>query len=511
MKRVVLIATVLLAAVSQICAQKSYYSKVDGVVGGETLKTALHSLIKDMTPVEYGSGNNSTWWAFYLTDVVPGTDNQVADMYSADVRYFGERGSSVEGMNIEHCVAKSWWGGGKVNAYYDLHHLNPSDETANSRKNNYPLAELTSVSWTNGVSSVGKAIIAGTSQNAYEPADEYKGDFARAYMYIFTCYQNLTWKYTWMVYENSAYPTLKPWAAELLMKWHREDPVSEKEVARNNAVYDIQGNRNPFIDYPRIAEFVWGDSVKSTFKLYGDVEDGSGNQTGKVSGSGSGDGSGSEEGGDDTTDDDSKFTTDKFLLVTDADDLTIGDTIILVCENVAMSTNQKSNNRGCASVEISGNEVKSIAEDVQKIALERGSVSGTFAFNVGGGYLYAASSSSNYLRTRDAIDDNASWRVVIDAEGAAEIAAQGDNTRNLLQYNSSADLFACYKSGQKSVNIYAKAPNSTSVAVVASLQGLVDVYNVNGICVRRAVKASVALEGLPTGMYVVGKEKRFVK
>ena len=246
-----------------VLAQADYYKSVDGVNGGATLKTALYELIKNHKKISYGSGESSTWGAFYTTDaVVENGKRRVLDMYSAEKRYFGSKGSAVSGMNIEHSVAKSWWGGTQNNAYCDLHHLNPSDQNANSRKSNYPLGELTSVSWDNGVTFVGKANIDGKSnQNAYEPCDEYKGDFARVFMYMFTCYQNLTWEYTWMNYEKSTYPTLKPWAVELLLKWHKQDPVSEKEVNRNNAVYAVQGNRNPFVDYPQLADYVWGDSI----------------------------------------------------------------------------------------------------------------------------------------------------------------------------------------------------------------------------------------------------------
>ncbi|MBO7239105.1 MAG: endonuclease [Bacteroidaceae bacterium] len=259
-------------------AQKEYYTPVDGVKGGSTLKTALHELIKNHKVISYGSGESSTWGAFYTTDaVVENGQRRVLDMYSNEKRYFGNKGSAVSGMNIEHSVAKSWWGGNKNNAYCDIHHLNPSDQNANSRKSNYPLGELTSVSWDNGVTFVGKANIDGSSMNAYEPCDEYKGDFARVFMYMFTCYQDLTWEYTWMNYEKSTYPTLKPWAVELLLKWHKQDPVSTKEVNRNNAVYEVQGNRNPFIDYPQLADYVWGDSINYVFHLTGEVEEGTGN------------------------------------------------------------------------------------------------------------------------------------------------------------------------------------------------------------------------------------------
>ena len=330
--------------------QKSYYTSVDGVKGGATLKTALYNLIKEHKKISYGSGSEKTWGAFYTTDaVVEDGRRRVLDMYSNEKRYFGEKGESVSGMNIEHSVAKSWWGGTENNAYCDLHHLNPSDAAANNRKSNYPLSELTSVSWENGVTFVGKATIEGKSENAYEPCDEYKGDFARVFMYMFTCYQDLTWEYTWMNYEKSTYPTLKPWAVELLLKWHKQDPVSKKEVDRNNAVYAVQGNRNPFIDYPQLAHYVWGDSVNYTFRLVGDVEDGSGNVGGNVGGntggnedeSGDEGNTGGDEGGngdDNTGDDDDNGNTGTvtppvngaYYLVTDASTLAAGDRLLIV-------------------------------------------------------------------------------------------------------------------------------------------------------------------------------------
>jgi len=63
--------------------------------------------------------------------------------------------------------------------------------------------------------------------------------------------------------QNNTYPTLKPYAVDLLIKWHRDDPVSEKEINRNNEVYRVQGNRNPFVDFPELAEHIWGN-LKNT-------------------------------------------------------------------------------------------------------------------------------------------------------------------------------------------------------------------------------------------------------
>ena len=508
MRKFFIIAMLLVASLS-LSAQQSYYSTIEGVKGGETLKNALHKLIDKKSTVDYGSGTTRTWGAFYTTDFIMEDDKRrVADMYSDVKRYFGTKGKSVDGMNIEHSVAKSWWGGTENDAYRDLHHLNPSDQEANNRKSNYPMAKLSSVTWTNGIMNVGKASIAGTSQNAFEPADQYKGDFARTYMYMFTCYQTFTWKYTWMVYEKSTYPTIKPWAVDLLLKWHHEDPVNQKEIERNNAVYAIQGNRNPFVDYPRLADFVWGDSVDYDFHLYGNVEDGSGNQSGSSTG-----GSDGSDGEDSGATGGSGLSATKFALVESNSSLSVGDTIIIVCGNFALSTDQRANNRGITTVEVSGSEVVSIAGDVQKIVLGKGTASATFALNVGDGYLYAASSSSNYLRTQGNVDANASWKITIADGGAADIVAQGCNTRNLLRYNPSAKIFSCYKSGQNKVSIYAKRASSvTKVDTVKnSANRRVNVYNQGGKLLRSNVPFARAFYGLPRGVYVVDNEKYYIK
>ena len=663
-------------------AQAEYYTSIDGTKGGAALKTALYNLIKNHQQISYGSGTSSTWGAFYTTDaVIENGQRRVLDMYSNEKRYFGDKGSAVSGMNIEHSVAKSWWGGGNNNAYCDLHHLNPSDQNANSRKSNYPLGELTSVSWDNGVTFVGKANIDGSSQNAYEPCDEYKGDFARTFMYMFTCYQDLTWEYTWMNYENSTYPTLKPWAVELLLKWHKQDPVSEKEVNRNNAVYAVQGNRNPYIDYPQLADYVWGDSINYTFRLNGDVEGGTGDdkpetdipdgynlklfedfeeapyqfkpiecdfpwhfeyQCGEVTSyddndvandaeswlvsdpmdftkdnnakitfdyviryctadkvkdynqllisrdftgniadatwevidfnavqntsdwtktstgeiaipdtymgdksvviafkyigtsaqagtfevdnvkviaaEGTNDGNTGNEGNGDEDDENEdtignggNFTDGSFTLVTDAALLTAGDSIVIAYENFAMGASA-GNYRYKTDIMVSNGRITYFAEDVQKIVIENGVVEGTFAFNVGDGYLAATSTSKNYVATAETLDANGSWRIAIEGEALAVITAQGDKTRNILQYNTSSPRFSCYTGTQKSVNIYAKSPVTTGIgSIVPESDNVVDVYSPAGVCIRRQVEAEKALEGLAKGIYIVGSRKILVK
>lgn len=176
-------------------------------------------------------------------------------------------------MNIEHSVANSWWGKTKNDAYKDIVHLNPADATANNRKSNYPLSEVENISWTNGVTTVGtpKSGQGGGAGNVYEPCDEYKGDFARVFMYIFTIYNDISWKTTttnWM-YDTSNPLMFQPWAQTLLLRWHANDPVSDKETSRNDGVYSQQNNRNPYIDLPHLAAHIWGDKNTEPFHVNG--------------------------------------------------------------------------------------------------------------------------------------------------------------------------------------------------------------------------------------------------
>ena len=148
----------------------------------------------------------------------------------------------------------------------------------------------------------------------------------------------------------------------------------------------------------------------------------------------------------------------QFELVTDASTLVNGQQIIIVSNNMALSTNQKSNNRGATKITIADGGIVP-SDDVQIITL--GKDNDLYTFNVGDGYLYAASSTSNYLRTQTTLDDNGKATISIVSSGVATIKFQGTNTRNLLKYNSTDKLFSCYASGQQDVQIYALPAQST--------------------------------------------------
>ena len=127
----------------------------------------------------------------------------------------------------------------------------------NGKRSNYPYGKVGQVSWTsqNG-SKLGSSASSGYTGTVFEPINEYKGDFARSYFYMSVRY------YT----EDSGWPgsaattgsQLKAWELAQLKQWSSQDPVSTKEINRNNAIYQIQDNRNPFIDHPEYVSAIWG-------------------------------------------------------------------------------------------------------------------------------------------------------------------------------------------------------------------------------------------------------------
>ena len=243
-----------------------YYNAIDGTKDSE-LKDSLRQIIRPHTAIPYGSGAGSTWGVFYYSD--QDDEGYCMDMYCDSWKKFTSVGAVVSGCNIEHSFAKSWWGGSKNDAYKDCYHLNPSNSTANSARSNYPLGvptkDLKDQSVT-GSLTVGRATYEGETFWVFEPKDEYKGDFARAYFYMATCYgDELTWRLdnkdvgSKYAMRNDSYLEFRDWEIEVLLTWHRQDPVSEKETKRMDAVSDFQHNRNPYIDYPELAEYIWGN------------------------------------------------------------------------------------------------------------------------------------------------------------------------------------------------------------------------------------------------------------
>lgn len=246
-----------------ICPMPGDYYKPAQGQKDSALKSQLGGIIFCGVRYKYGSGNHKTWDGFFYTDRDTNT-NQVLDMYSNNVRYFNPETptASVAEFDIEHMLPKSWWGGTVNEAYCDLYHLVPGDYSANRSKSNHAPGIPGDTTFWNGSFATGSGAAYGL-QKVFCPADEYKGDFARAYFYIATCYgDSLKWVESGepgAAMTNKSWQEFQPWLRDLLLEWHRMDPVSTKEKTRAIEVNKIQGNRNPFIDYPDLAEFIWGN------------------------------------------------------------------------------------------------------------------------------------------------------------------------------------------------------------------------------------------------------------
>lgn len=282
MKRLTLILCLALTAIAINAAgpngSGTYYKNADGKKGA-ALKTALCAIIYNRTELTY----NDLWTAYKTTDVR--ADGYIWDMYSNATNY--EPGGTAQGANFssegdsynrEHSFPKSWFGGqnNTMPMYTDLHHLYPVDGYINNRRSNYPFGETNGEKYksANNFSKLGACTYPGYTGTVFEPADEYKGDFARTYFYMVTCYEEklADWVTNFAattevedVLDGQAYPGLTTWQLNMLLEWARQDPVSEKEVNRNNAVYGIQRNRNPFIDYPGLEEYIWGTKTNEAF------------------------------------------------------------------------------------------------------------------------------------------------------------------------------------------------------------------------------------------------------
>ena len=494
-----------------------YYKKADGKTG-EALKTAMCGIIYNRTEKSY----DYLWTAFKTTDVR--SDGKIWDMYSNITNYTPvTSGSSYskEGdcYNREHSWPQSWFNS-NTPMYTDLHHIYPTDGFVNGKRSNYPFGETNGDEYksTNNFSKLGTCTYPGYTGTVFEPADEYKGDFARTYFYMVTCYEEKL--ADWYAgnadgiratIDGSTYPGLQEWQLNMLMEWAKNDPVSEKETARNEAVYAIQKNRNPFIDYPGLQEYIWGICINDVFD-YDDyvtpvykqnvtmafnpteatatigedfteptltttpanlnVTYSSSDQTvatidvatGEVTPVAAGTtvitatfaGDNSYNSGSasytltvsEATTPDPVVGSGTYALVTDASTLAAGDKILIAYVNgttkYVLSTTQNSNNRAATNdVTLNADGTLTPGDAAQVITLEKDG--SNYLFNVGNGYLYAASSKSNWLRTEETANDDAKATISI-SYGDASITFQGTNTRNVIRYNpnNNSPIFSCY-------------------------------------------------------------------
>ena len=273
-ERIYLIALVLGLFIGQakanvITGQASiptnYYNAVDGKTNADNILNALNGIIKDHTVIAYKSLEPY----YEQTDFYADT---LWDMYStcrftmADANR--PQSAVCDGWNKEHVCCQSWLGSGPMVS--DLYNVYPTDARVNNLRSNYAYGEVSGANGTgiskntgnHAMGKIGSNTFAGYSGKVFEPHDNYKGDFARTFMYMVARYRDNSINADYGSAMFKANKTdFTEYAKNLLMKWHRADPVSQKEIDRNQAVYGIQHNRNPFIDYPELAEYIWGDKV----------------------------------------------------------------------------------------------------------------------------------------------------------------------------------------------------------------------------------------------------------
>lgn len=257
----------------------NYYNAAVGYTEA-ALKTKLFTIVGSHTERSYAN----LWTDFQTTD--KRADGKVWDIYSNTTNYtFGTNqcgNYSAEGdcYNREHSFPKSWFNDATP-MYTDLYHLYPSDGYVNGKRSNFPFGEVGTVTYSsrNNYCRLGTSSFAGYTGTVFEPADEYKGDFARTYFYMVTAYESVV--NTWNTSNTNAsphldgtkYPALNAWSVNLFLKWNAQDPVSTKETNRNNAVYGIQKNRNPFIDHPELAEYIWGNKKGTPWSLTAGIDE----------------------------------------------------------------------------------------------------------------------------------------------------------------------------------------------------------------------------------------------
>lgn len=270
-------------------APSGYYSSATGT--DYTLKTQLKNIITN-GHVDQGYGALYSAYETSDTDIFYENDNSVLDMYSENPngsdsynyqhnnRNCGNYNSENDCYNREHIFPQGFFNSGNP-MRTDIHHVVPSDGYVNGRRSNYPFGEVSSASWTskNG-SKLGSNTFGNYSGTVFEPIDEFKGDIARMLFYFATRYEDEVTSSSWDSHTVNNNPlngtnnqVYEDWYLKLLYKWHTDDPVSQREIVRNNEAYKFQGNRNPFIDNPSYVAQIWGSVLSvDTFSLLNDVK-----------------------------------------------------------------------------------------------------------------------------------------------------------------------------------------------------------------------------------------------
>ena len=249
-----------------------YYNSATGT--GYTLKTQLHNIIDNHSIASY-----SSLWNYY-DDTDLDSDGYIWDMYSENpggtdpynYTFSSDQCGNYSGegscYNREHSFPQSWFNSGAPMSS-DIFHVIPTDGYVNGQRGNLPYGEVDNPTWTsqNGSKKGPGRSGLGYSGTVFEPIDEFKGDFARIYFYMATRYEDVIagWPGSSML-NGTNDQVFSTWALDMLKDWHTNDPVSQKEIDRNDYIYyNIQGNRNPFVDNPNYVFSIWGGNSTTNY------------------------------------------------------------------------------------------------------------------------------------------------------------------------------------------------------------------------------------------------------
>ena len=248
----------------------NYYSTSTGT--GYTLKTQLYNIIKGH--IDPGYAGLYTTYQTSDRDYYYENDATILDMYSEKPTgvdpYNYSAGTtqrcgtySVEGdcYNREHIIPQSTFGSAAP-MVSDAHFITPTDGKVNGVRSNYPHGPVTTPTFTslNG-GKLGSSTIAGYTGPIFEPINEFKGDIARMYFYFATRYENTVAGYSYAMFNGTSNQVFTTAFLNLLITWHNQDPVNAREIDRNNAIYAIQKNRNPYIDHPEYVQAIWNPTA----------------------------------------------------------------------------------------------------------------------------------------------------------------------------------------------------------------------------------------------------------
>ncbi len=520
---------------------KEYYKAADGKKGA-ALKTALHNIIRGSYPLIKYSDNtprsfkpvsySGLFGAYEDTDLRD--DGRIWDMYSnktsnnfkgfLPTQHTGNYSGEGDMYNREHTTPQSWFDGTenveKCPMYSDLFNVYPTDGFINNMRSNYPYGETYSATTSgvksseNGFSKLGPSKLYGYSGKVFEPNDLYKGDLARTYFYMVTCYQdkilNLSegsdvyYGTDADSYGNSiVYPGLKEWTLNMFIDWAHNDEVSTKETNRNEAVAKLQYNRNPFIDYPGLEQYIWGSmkdvafsydnyQVPETYSHY--VSDGTNPSIDPV----------------DPTPSEGEQV---YTRVNSTADLEVGAKYIIVCEEKSMAmAEQGSNIRNNAELSLTGSSVTTeVNKSGKPYEITLGGEEGAYTLYDATGDIYLAfTKNENKIHTAtSAAGDATQWEITFDGNNAL-IKSKRNNAYS-IQYNSSSPRFCCYQSKQTPVQLYKHKPIATGVRTV-SWKGAMKqdnvIYDMQG---RRVGTIDGGMPRLQKGVYIIRNRKVVVK